>query len=163
LAAETGDVILMKFVPLVAALTLAMPSMAMADSDLTGPAAKTVAKWFTTDRSLNCYDRQGNESGCRLDPDSNVFVKYAPAGDTAVAFATYVNDPTGNAEMFAVAVFRKAGDGWRFVRNVPGLGGRLAKNVAFRGDKVGFDTEVWRKGDGHCCPTGVKHWTVSLR
>lgn len=152
-----------KLAMLAAVLALATPVAALAESVPQGPAAVAVKKWFTTDRSLNCYDRQGNDSGCELGLDANVFVKYAPAGDAAVAFATYVNDPTGNAEQFAVAVFRKDSSGWRFVRNVPGLGGKSATNVAFLGDKVGFDTEVWRKNDGHCCPTGRKHWTISLR
>lgn len=151
-----------KFAILAATLALATPEAALADA-LTGPAAGAVKTWFTTDRSLNCYDRQGNDSGCEFGPDANVFVAYAPSGDTAVAFATYVNDPTGNAEQFAMAIFRKGPNGWRFMRNVPRLAGKSASNVTFRGDHVGFVTEVWRKTDFRCCPTGSKHWTVSLR
>ncbi len=144
-----------------AALLLSLPQMASADT-LSGPAGGAVRKWFTTDRSLNCYDRQGNPSGCRLDADSHVSVSYAPSGSTAVAFATYVNDPNGNAEMFAAAVFRKEQDGWRFLRTLPSLSGKSASNVSFKPGGVSFDTEVWRKGDGHCCPTGRKRWTVAL-
>lgn len=151
-----------KFAALAATLALATPTAALAALPQ-GPAAGAVTRWFTTDRSLNCYDRQGNDSGCTLGPDAQVFVRYAPSGATAVAFATYVNDPTGNAEQFAVAIFRKGPDGWRFVRNVPGLAGKSASDVTFRGDTVGFVTEVWRENDGHCCPTGRKRWTVSLR
>lgn len=152
-----------KLAILAALLALAAPAAALAENVPQGPAAPAVKKWFITDRSPNCYDRQGNDSGCELGLYNNVFVRYAPAGDTAVAFATYLNDPTGNAEQFAVAVFRKGPEGWRFARNVPGLSGKSATNVVFRGDKVGFDTEVWRKNDSRCCPTGRKHWTISLR
>lgn len=127
-----------------------------------GPAEGAVTRWFTTDRSLNCYDRRGNRSGCRLDEDSHVIISYAPSGSTAVAFATYVNDPTGNAEMFAAAVFHKEQDGWRIVRTVPNLTGKSATNVAFKPGSVSFDTEFWRENDSHCCPTGRKRWTVSL-
>ena len=143
-------------------LIILTPVSAIADK-LQGPAANAVKTWFTTDRSLQCYDRQGNDAGCEFGPDANVFVKYAPSGDTAVAFATYVNDPTGNAEQFAVAIFRKNSNGWQFLRNVQGPSGKSASNVTFRGDNVGFDTEVLRKNDGRCCPTGRKHWTIPLR
>lgn len=158
---QMGACLLKNVVLLSAALVLALPQMASADVR-PGPAASAVKRWFTTDRSLNCFDRQGNPSGCRLDEDSHVTVSYAPSGSIAVAFATYVNDPTGNAEMFAAAVFRKEQDGWRFVRTVPNLSGKSATNVAFTPGGVSFDTEVWRKGDGHCCPTGRKRWTVAL-
>lgn len=144
-----------------AALLLCLPSVASAGTP-SGPAGGAVRTWFTTDRSLDCYDRQGHPSGCRLDADSHVIVRYAPSGSMAVAFATYVNDPTGNAEMFAAAVFRKDKDGWRFVRTLPHLNGKSATNVSFTPGGVSFDTEVWREGDGRCCPTGRKRWTVAL-
>lgn len=149
--------------PAVAALLLAMSGPAFAGGVPQGPAAGAVKKWFTTDRSLNCYDRKGNDSGCRFGLDTNVLVKYAPSGDEAVAFATYINDPTGNAQQFAVAVFRKEGGDWRFVRNADRVLGQEPSNIAFRGGKVEFDTATLRDSDTRCCPTGRTHWAVPLR
>jgi len=150
-------------IPAVAALLLAMSGPTFAGGTPQGPAAGAVKKWFTTDRSLNCYDRQGNDSGCRFGLDTNVEVKYAPSGDEAVAFATYINDPTGNAQQFAVAVFRKEGGSWRFVRNADRVLGQDPSNIAFKGGKVEFDTATLRDSDTRCCPTGRKHWVVPLR
>jgi hypothetical protein len=149
--------------PTAAALLLVASGPAFAGSAPQGPAAGAVRKWFTTDRSLNCYDRKGNDSGCRFNSDADVEVKYAPSGDEAVAFATYINDPTGNAQQFAVAVFRKDGGGWRFVRNADRVLGQEPSNVAFRGGKVEFDTATMRDSDSRCCPTGRTHWSVPLR
>lgn len=149
--------------PTAAAILLAISGPALAGGVPQGPAAGAVKKWFTTDRSLNCYDRQGNDSGCRFDLSTNIVVKYAPSGDEAVAFATYINDPTGNAQQFAVASFRKEGGGWRFGRNADRVLGQEPSNVAFKDGKVEFDTATLRDSDPRCCPTGRKHWSVPLR
>lgn len=146
-----------------AALLLALSHSASAGGVPQGPAAGAVRKWFTSDRSLSCYDLKGNDSPCSFGPDTGIDVKYAPSGDEAVAFATYINDPTGNAQQFAVAVFRKEGGGWRFVRNAERVLGQEPSNVAFRGGKVEFDTATLRDSDSRCCPTGRKHWSVPLR
>lgn len=145
------------------ALVLTFSPSAFASGVPQGPAAIAVRKWFTTDRSLACYDRKGNDSPCRFDLDTNIEVSYAPSGEEAVAFATYINDPTGNAQQFAVAVFRKDGGRWRFVRTADRVLGQEPSNIAFRGGKVEFDTATLRDSDSRCCPTGRTHWSVNLR
>lgn len=146
-----------------AAVLLALTHSAWAGGVPQGPAAGAVKKWFTTDRSLACYDRKGNDAPCRFGLDTNIVVRYAPSGDEAVAFATYINDPTGNAQQFAVAVFRNEGGRWRFVRNADRVLGQEPTNVAFRSGKVEFDTATMRDSDSRCCPTGRTHWVVPLR
>ena len=141
-------------------LALSVPASAAGPE---GPAAGAVRKWFTTDRSLACYDREGNDAPCSFGLDTNVNVQYAPAGGEAVAFASYINDPTGNAQQTAIAIFRKDQGDWRFVRNVPDVRGLSPSNVSFRSGKVEFDTAVLRDSDSRCCPTGRKHWSVPLR
>lgn len=142
---------------------LALSHSALAGGVPQGPAADAVKRWFTTDRSLACYDRKGNDAPCRFGLDTNIEVKYAPSGDDAVAFGTYINDPTGNAQQFAVAAFRKDGGRWRFVRTADRVLGQDASNVAFKGGKVEFDTTTMRDSDTRCCPTGRTHWSVPLR
>lgn len=145
-----------------ATLVLALSATAFAAGPA-GPAGDAVRKWFTSDMSLGCVDPEGNDRPCRFNPDSQVDVKYAPSGTEAVAFATYINDETGNAQQFAVAVFRKEGAGWRFVRNAQGIRGTSASNVSFRDGKVNFDTATLRDKDSRCCPTGRTHWSIPLR
>lgn len=144
-------------------MLLTFSSSAFAGSVPQGPAASAVRNWFTTDRSLACYDRKGNDSPCRFNLDTNIEVSYSPSGGDAVAFATYINDPTGNAQQFAVAVFRKDGGRYRFVRNADSVLGQEPTNIAFREGKVEFDTATLRDSDSRCCPTGRTHWSVPLR
>ena len=158
---------------IVAVLTaISAPEGAQAGAMPSGPAAQAVLQWFTTDRSLGCFDRQERESACTIGNRDVGFEVYygdstgvGPQAD-ALAFVHYQGDPTAaNGIDSAVAYFHRDGTNYRFIKTFPNVvGDTLVKGttVQFSAGKASFSMVVPRASDPHCCPTGRAQYTVTL-
>ena len=145
-----------------------------------GPAAQAILRWFTTDRSLGCYDQQLNNSACTIGLNmsyGNVTVYYGDLTDNgpqadALAFVSYDGDPTANGVNFAIAYFHSDGGNYRFIKTFPDITGNLMQStpdaivkgttVQFLPGKAIFSMLVHRSNDALCCPTGRANHTVTL-
>jgi hypothetical protein len=137
-----------------------------------GPAAQAILQWFTTDRSLGCFDRQVRESACTTgDRDVGFAVYYGgstgggPQAD-ALAFVHYQGDPTAASGIdSAVAYFHRDGAKYRFIKTFPDIVGEaLVKGttVQFLPGKARFSMVVPGPNDPRCCPTARASYTVTL-
>ncbi len=125
-----------------------MAQGAQAADGLTGPASPAVRAWFLGDGTLGCVDPDGHDRKCRADssPRFQTFYGDADGGSgqpDAVVLVAYLNDPTGNAEQFAVAAFRQTASGaYRFVKTYPGVPGNgpaPGSTVRFGGGRATWD------------------------
>lgn len=123
---------------------------------------EAVLAWFATDRSIVCVDPDGNDRRCTLDADTHVELRRSPDASTALAFVTYLPDPTGNASVTTAAIFGAGETGWRHVRTLSEIRGALAGKVTFGDRTATFAVAVPRRGDSHCCPTGRKTYRVAI-
>jgi len=136
-----------------------------------GPAAQAILQWFTTDRSLGCFDQQGRDSVCAAGFNGANFEVYygdstgdGPQAD-ALTFVYYSGDPTGNGIALATAYFHRDGSNYRFMKTFPdvfGEGPVKGTTVRFLPGKARFSMAVLRANDPHCCPTGRASYTVTL-
>ena len=85
-----------------------------------------------------------------------------PDASTAIAFVTYLPDPTGNAAASAAATFRQQGTEWRHARTLAGIRNPLAGEISFFDRAATFAVAMPRRGDAYCCPTGRKTYHVAL-
>jgi hypothetical protein len=152
--------------------TLSTPGSAQRGTMPSGAAAPAILQWFTTDRSLGCFDRQERDAPCTVGDRTVSFDVYygastggGPQAD-AIAFVSYANDPTAaNGISLAVAYFHGDGPDYRFIKTFPAvIGETLVKGttVQFLPGKASFSMVVPRKGDPRCCPTGRASYTVTL-
>jgi hypothetical protein len=96
-----------------------------------GPIAQAISQWFTTDRSLGCFNQQENESACTIGYNmkyGEVSVYYGDsAGDglqaDALAFVYYDQYQGGNEITFAIAYFHRDGGKYRFIKAFPDITG----------------------------------------
>lgn len=123
---------------------------------------EAVRAWFATDRSIVCVDPDGNDRRCAIDADTHLELRRSPDASTALAFVTYLPDPTGNSTVTTAATFRAGETGWRHVRTLSEVRGPLAGKVTFDERTATFAVAVPRRGDSHCCPTGRKAYRVAL-
>lgn len=123
---------------------------------------EAVRAWFATDRSIVCVDPDGNDRRCAIDADTHLELRRSPDASTALAFVTYLPDPTGNATVTTAAIFQAGERGWRHVRTLPEVRSALAGKVTFDDRTATFAVAVPRRGDSHCCPTGRKTYRVAL-
>lgn len=137
-----------------------------------GPAAQAILQWFTTDRSLGCFDRQERDAPCATGDRFVRFEVYygdstngGPQTD-ALAFAYYQNDPSAaNGVNLAVAYFQRDGANYRFIKTFTDVVGQeLVKGttVQFLPGKATLSMMVPKKGDANCCPTGHASYTLML-
>lgn len=123
---------------------------------------EAVRTWFATDRSIVCVDPNGNDRRCAINGDTHLELRRSPDASTALAFVTYLPDPTGNATVTTAAIFRAGETGWRHVRTLPEIRSPLAGKVTFDERTATFAVAVPRQGDSRCCPTGRKTYRVAL-
>lgn len=133
-----------------------------ADAKGQGPAAGAVDAWFRSPKQLFCGSPEGNDVPCTSRNGPRYTIGYAPGGGTAIAFVRFQADPTGNAENLEVATFRNEGGRWTYVRKVQNVFGQGPDRIAFEGGKAVFTMQVLREGDGRCCPTGTKRYSVQV-
>jgi hypothetical protein len=165
----------------VAVLTaIGAPGSTQAGTMPAGSAAQSILQWFTTDRSLGCFNQQENESACTIGYNmkyGGVSVYYGDStGDgpqaDALAFVYYDQDLGGNGTTFAIAYFHRDGGNYRFIKTFPDVTGdgpaitpaALVKGttVQFLPGKATFSMVVSRNTDAACCPTGRANYTVPL-
>ena len=157
----------------VTAVATFLPAVAQAQGrgdEATGAAASAVRQWFTRDLSLECSDPNGATVHCGPANTPVIHIQYGNAGEgpgtpDALAFVQYVNDPTGNAQQLAVAVFRQTGDGYQFVKRLPTMVGNLAPGAAvrFQHGQATWTAVALQRSDSRSMPTGHKQVTVSIR
>ncbi|AMB43418.1 hypothetical protein Y590_00790 [Methylobacterium sp. AMS5] len=123
---------------------------------------EAVRSWFGTDRSIVCIDPNGNDRRCAVDVDTQVELRRSPDASTAIAFVTYLPDPTGNSTATAAAIFRADQTGWRHLRTLTEVRNPLAGKVTFGDRTATFAVAVPRRGDSHCCPTGRKTYRIAM-
>ncbi|AMB44068.1 hypothetical protein [Methylobacterium sp. AMS5] len=123
---------------------------------------EAVRAWFITGRSIVCVDPDGNDRRCSVDEDTHIELRRSPDASRALAFVTYLPDPTGNATATTAAIFRAGETGWRHVRTLTEVRDPLAGKVIFSDRTATFAVAVPRRGDAHCCPTGRKTYRVGL-
>lgn len=124
--------------------------------------SEAVRIWFGTDRSIVCVDPDGNGRRCAVDDDTHIEFRRSPDASTAIAFVTYLPDPTGNATASAAATFRRQGTEWRHARTLAGIRNPLAGEISFVDRVATFAVAMPRRGDAYCCPTGRKTYRVAL-
>ena len=155
-------------------LTALLPTIAAAaprGDEAAGAAAPAVREWFTRDLTLECSDPNGVTVHCGPSNTPVINIQYGNAGGgpgtpDALAFIQYLGDPTGNAEQFAVAVFRQTGAGYQFVRRLPpAMVGNLAPGAAVRfgNGQASWTATALQRSDSRSMPTGHKQVTVSIR
>ena len=151
-----------------------LPGVAQAQGrgdEATGAAAPAVRQWLARDLGLECSDPNGITVHCGPANTPIIHIQYGNAGDgpgipDALAFVQYLNDPTGNAEQLAVAVFRQTGDGYQFVKRLPPtMVGNLAPGTAvrFQHGQASWTATALQRSDSRSMPTGHKQVTVSIR
>jgi hypothetical protein len=146
-------------------------SLAHAGSPPQGPAGQEIKQWFTSDRSLGCFDRKGEQAQCTLaDHNANFFVFYGDGSagklqNDALAFVYYLGDPTGNAENLQVAYFRRFGDRFQFVKKIPNVYGQVTAKtvVVFSSGMATFSLRTLKPTDSLCCPTGQTKYSVRIQ
>jgi hypothetical protein len=135
--------------------TIAAPASAKSANHVpSGPAAQAIVRWFTTDRSLGCRDKQENDSVCSIGynvgSDGEFHVYYGdstgggPQAD-AIVFVSYCSDPQavgpylpggGNAPPGFDQVyvyFHRDGGNYRFIKSFPEvIGGISAEGMTVR-------------------------------
>ena len=155
-------------------MTAVLPTFALAGpggDEAAGAAAPAVRQWFTRDLSLECSDPNGVTVHCGAANTPAIRIQYGNAGGgsgspDAIAFVQYLNDPTGNAEQLAVAVFRQTGGNYQFVKRLPpATVGNLASGAAvrFQNGQASWAAEALRAGDSRSMATGRRQVTVSIR
>ena len=126
-----------------------------------GPARDAVKRWFTGTGGPTCSDANGRDVRCDLGRVLTLRTLYN-AGDTyAVAFAAY-SPSIGNAVSLAVGQFRRMGQGWAFVRNVPGVFGEGPESLSFEDGRAVFTMAALMPGDARCCLSGKQRFSVDL-
>ena len=144
-------------------LALALSACASAASARgQGPAAGAVDAWFRNAKQPLCVSPQGNDVRCSGRNDPRYTIGYAPSGDGAIAIVRFQADPTANSDNLVVATFRSEGGRWTFARKVENIFGQGPDRIGFEGAKAVFTMQVLRDGDGRCCPTGTKRYTVQV-
>lgn len=145
---------------LVLGIALASPAAtASARSSL----ADAIGRWHRTDPAIVCVSPDGRPGRCPPSDDITTKIDLAPGGGVALAFLTWLPDPTGNAEQTAAAVFRDGPEGWHLARRLPGIHAKPTGAATFQGGTALFAVEVLRPGDARCCPTGRRTVRVNLR
>ena len=149
-----------------------MAQGAQAADGLSGPASPAVRAWFASDVTLGCVDPDGHDRPCRADssPHYQTFYGDADGGSgqpDAVILVTYLNDPTGNAEQFAVAAFRQTASGtYRFVKTFPGAasnGPAAGSTVRFGGGRATWDAVRTPPYGARAVSSTRQHVSISLR
>lgn len=119
-------------------------------------------RWFRSDRSIVCVDPDGNARRCAPSEDTTMSVHKDPATSTALVFATYLPDPTGNGVATVAAVFHEGADGWTFARSLAEVPQLPPEKVTFREGIATFTAATFQLGDPRCCPSGRKAYSVRL-
>ena len=135
-----------------------------------GPAAKAILRWFTTDRSLGCANQQENDP-CTVKDNWPKFEVYygdstggGPRADV-LAFVYYGPLPGGKMMRVNLAYFHRDGGDYRFIKTFPDVAGRdsvKGTTVRFLPGKARFTRAVKQADDPRCCATGRANYTVTL-
>lgn len=152
----------MKTVTFAVIASIAAAADAMAE-EAKGPAAGAISHWYRSDPAIECVGpTTGKVERCGPGHSEMLSADYSPDGRHALAFATWVTDPTGNAVGAAVALFERDGDAWRKARDLKTVGTPEERKGRWTASAVGFDMAVMKPGDSRCCATGRKSYTVAL-
>ena len=161
---------------LLLALSVLLPFGVLAasgDDGATGAAATAVDQWFARDLSLGCLTRTGAPVRCGRDNAPTIHVYYGNAdggagSPDALAFIRFVDDPSGNGEQLAVALFHQSRSGadYRFVKRLPPAQvGDVAPGtpVRFEHGRATWTMLSLQSDDSKSMPTGRRQTSVSLR
>ena len=161
---------------LLLALSVLLPfgvHAASGDDGAVGAAAPAVDQWFGRDLSLGCLTRTGAPVRCGRDNGPTIHIYYGNAdggagSPDALAFIRFVDDPSGNGEQLAVALFHqfRPGADYRLVKRLPPAQvGDVAPGTLVRFER---GRAIWtmlslQSDDSRSMPTGRKQTSVSLR
>lgn len=126
-----------------------------------GQAKPEIDKWFLTSPTVRCANAKGDDIPCKITKDTKFKTFYSSYGYDAIVFAHYSPDPTGNGVSLAAALAHKSENGWD-VRSIPNIMGENPAKVEFIRNEATFTTSITRDGDPHCCPSGIKKYSVRL-
>lgn len=136
---------------LASVVSVAMVGTCSAAEYATGAAKQSIEQWFSKAYRKAVIERW------------QVF--YAENDSYAVAVADYTAPNGGNGVNVAVGVFRKEPTGkFVFVKKAQpadGIFGDIT-GVMFKPNLIIVSSAVLKPEDPHCCPTGLKVWSVAL-
>ncbi len=139
-----------------AAIAIAvMPSVAGGAEVPAGPAAAAVGEWLAEGWFAGCTGRDACTAAAR----GRIDVRYAPAGDLAVAFVPW-RAPDG-ASGISVGAFREASDRWVLARNLVDTPIGTVATVVFDGRSVVIVVCPGDATNGAKC-VGAVHRNVDL-
>ena len=161
---------------LLVALSVLLPlgvHAASEDDGATGAAAPAVDQWFARDLSLGCLTRTGAPVRCGRDNGPTIHIYYGNAdggagSPDALAFIRFVDDPSGNGEQLAVALFHQSRTGadYQFVKRLPAaqVGDVVPGTpVRFEHGRASWTMLSLQSDDSRSMPTGRRQASVSLR
>jgi hypothetical protein len=135
--------------------TAVMPSVAIGAEVPAGPASAAVGEWLDEGGFAGCTGRDACTAAAR----GRIDVRYAPAGDLAIAFVPW-RAPDGSSGI-SVGAFREASDRWVLARNLVDTPIGTVATVVFDGRSVVIVVCPGDATNGAKCAGGI-HRNVDL-